>query len=260
MSKGFDTCIKELESRGLVPAKTYAVFLVGSVARGWGNALSDYDIYLVGPEPWHSPSSTVLRLPLETQTVPVEVIHADGRRWEMKYWLDSQVDQMLAKVSWEEFDKGHASGALLTDVEELFLERLPTCVPLSGEDWIERRRGQLEQSAFRSLMVTRSLTAADGAVEDALGQLEADDLESAVLSARKAFGHSVDALLESCGQYGHHTPKWRARRFRAAEQSVLGFDAYWRLETMGDFDPEHPGRWVRQVIELCKNLAMDVEI
>jgi hypothetical protein len=260
MTVDFSGCLAVLEQRGLLPEGLEAAFVVGSVARGWGNALSDYDIYLIAAKPWQSENATVIRLPLDEPALPTETVHHDGRRWEMKYWRDGQVNQMLAKVAWSEFDRGQASGQLLTDVEELFLERLATCAPLAGHEWIARRQADVERSAFRAFMVTRSLTESDGAVEDAIGQLDADDVESAVLSARKALGHAVDALLESHGQFGFHTPKWRARRFRAARQSVLSFEEYWARETMRGFDPDAPRHWVEETVAFCKNLAMEVEI
>lgn len=257
----FAGCLAEITRRGLLPDASRAVLLVGSAARGWDNPTSDYDISVVHVgEPWRG-SGPDLQVPLEPAILPTEVIYVDGRRWELKYWLDGQVDQMLGKVSWAEFEKAGIATGLLMDQEEVFLERLVTCAPLLGEDWLRSRCEQLAESAFRAFVVTRSLDKADSSVEDALGQLAAGDVESAVLSARKAFEHAVDALLESLGEYGgYYIPKWRARRFRAATPEALSFDDYWAVETMRDFDPADPRQWVERVVSTCKNLSLEVSI
>jgi Nucleotidyltransferase domain len=255
----FAGCLAELQRQALLPEPTLAAFVVGSVARGWANPTSDYDIYLVSTRP-AAGGGKVLRVPLDPPTVPSAVTHVDGRRWELKFWLDSQVDQMLGKVSWEQFEDGRVAGQILVDTEELFLERLATCIPLAGEDWVRRRREEVAASAFRAYVVTRSLAESDGSVEDALGQLAAGDLDSAVLSARKAFGCAVDGLLESAGEYGYYTPKWRARRFRAANPAVMSFEEYWAIETMRDLDPADPRPWVEKVIRLSKDIAIESEI
>ncbi|MFI1015818.1 hypothetical protein [Streptomyces sp. NPDC020965] len=186
---------------------------------------------------------------------------ADNRNWDLAYWLDTHFDQMLAKVSWAEFDQVRAaSGDALAPREEILLGRLATCVPLAGKDWLTRRRAELDASAFRSILVIRSLGAMDRAVEDALGQLEHGDLTSAVLSARIALGHIIDALLEEQGQYGSHLPKWRARRFLAAGSVTLPFATYWELETMRDFDADDPAKWIKNVLTLCQDLSSKIEV
>jgi hypothetical protein len=260
MASSLNGCIERLEHRSLLPADHLAVFCVGSVARGWANTNSDLDLTVVTSGPWHNRVGHSRSVPLQVGRVPVVEFQDDGHRWQVKYWQDRQVDQMLEKVGWAQFEGNAGTAKALSEAEELFLERLVSCLPLSGAGWVESRRRQLKQSAFRAFVTTRSLVEADSAVEDALGQLAAQDLESAVLSARKAFGHSVDALLESSGSYGSRLPKWRARRFREVSPSALSFEEYWRVETMRDFDPAAPEVWVRTVIDRCKSLSLDVEI
>ncbi|GLY26197.1 hypothetical protein [Micromonospora sp. NBRC 101691] len=249
-----------LDQRSLVPLDCKAVLLVGSAARGWTNVRSDYDFYLVSGTPWPGDDRDSIRLPLDSPTIQTEAFYADGRRWEMTYWLDDQIDQILAKVSWAEFERDRAAGQMLVSHEQAFLERLANCVPLAGEEWVSRRKQELDSSAFRSLVVARSLAAADDAVEDALGQVESGQMESAVLSARKAFGHAIDALLEQHGQYGSYSPKWRPHRFRAAMPSGISFARYWRLETMRTFDEKCPSDWINEVLTLCQDISLKVEV
>lgn len=251
--------LSPLRARGLIPSGTLAAFVVGSAARGWHNARSDFDVYIVTSVERVTPTSCSVPVPLEPPCLRTELFYARGRRWEVTYWLESQVDQIFAKVSWEAFEDGRATEDTLDLREELFLARLDTCVPLLGEDWVERSRARLATSAFRSWVVVRSLGAADDAVEDALGQLEAGDLESATISARMAFGHVIDALLESLGEYGSHLPKWRPNRFKAVAPQAVSFAEYWRVETMQGYDAADPAPWIKEVLTLCQDLAMRVD-
>ncbi|WP_395363765.1 hypothetical protein ACHGLA_25905 [Streptomyces sp. YH02] len=248
-----------LRERNLLPDDTVAAFVVGSVARGWENSRSDFDIYVVTTQEWQTETCDATLMPLNPPRVRSEVFHENGRRWEITYWLESQIDQMLAKLSWEKYTGGVFAGEILSPREETSLARLAHCRPLLGSEWIEAKYELLKQSAFRSIVVVRSLGLADDAAEDALGQLESGHLHSAVLSARRALGHAVDALLESAGEYGSHMPKWRPNRFKAAAPEVLSFDKYWALETMRDYDPADPGPWIRSVLTICQDIAMRVE-
>jgi hypothetical protein len=90
--------------------------------------------------------------------------------------------------------------------------------------------------------------------------MENNDLNSAVLSARIAFDHTVDALLAEQGEYESHIPKWRARRFQVANPTKLTFSKYWALETMRDFDPNEPSKWVSEVLTLCQDLSLKIEV
>ncbi|MFD7625422.1 nucleotidyltransferase domain-containing protein [Streptomyces sp. NPDC059851] len=259
MSFDFTRCLDEVARHGLLPADHRSAFVVGSLARGWANPSSDVDIYVVTDEAWAGAASGSLQLPLTRPDVPTAHFPGDGRRWELKYWTDAQIGEVLDKVSWAEFDTGRSIGQIVTRDEEQLLERLLACRPLSGEDWVRERRRQIEESAFRAVVVTYCLTNADDFVEDALGQLAVDDVDSAVLSVRQAFGHAVDALLASHGEVGRLV-KWRARRMAAARPEALPYERYWAVETMRDFDPATARPWVEDVITLCKSLSMEVEI
>lgn len=252
--------LETLQGRDLIPEKCRAALLVGSAARNWSNRKSDFDIYLVSTEAQSGAELVDVSVPLYPPVVGWHTFFADNRGWDLAYWVDDQVDQMLDKVSWNQFDRVRSeSGDVLTLREEGFLERLATCVPLIGEDWLMRRRATLDASAFKSVLVTRSLGAADRAIEDTLGQLEEGDLNSATLSARMALRHTVDALLEEQGQYESNNIKWRARRFQLANPSKLSFADYWELETMHNFDSGDPAKWINEVLTLCQDLALKIE-
>lgn len=243
-----------------LPADCLSVCVVGSLARGWANDNSDYDLNVICPHEQPKGGPRTIRVPLRPATVPTRVLDVDGRRWELKYWTDRQVDEMLAKVAWGRFEGGQPVGDVLVDDEELFLERLVTCVPLAGSGWVARRTEQLSASAFRAFVTARSLAAADSGVEDAIGQFSAGDPRSAVLSARNAWGHLVDALLESHGNYGSRIPKWRVRRFQETAPTELDFDSYWAIETMRDYTPGAAKEWIDMVVSSYRKLAFEIEV
>lgn len=249
-----------LQERGLLQKGVVAAFVVGSAARGWQNARSDFDIHVVTKTEHVSPTSRSGFVPLDPPHVQSEVFYQQDRRWEVTYWCERQIDQVLCKVSQEAYEAGRVGEEALSRREELLLAQLGTCSPILGKEWIELTRSRLAASAFRSFVVVRSLGAADDAVEDALGQMEAGDLESATLSARMAFGHAIDALLEAEGEYGSHLPKWRPNRFRACGPRLFPFDEYWKIETMQGYDPVDPRAWIKNVLTICQDIAMRVDI
>jgi predicted nucleotidyltransferase len=249
-----------LYERNLIPAGTVAAFLVGSAARGWHNARSDFDIYVVTTDEWRTETSSSILMPLDPPHVCSELFYESDRRWEVTYWLESQIDQMLAKVGWDVYDSNVIAVEVLSPREETSLARFGHCYPLLGEAWIEGKFDQLKRSAFRSIVTARSFGLADDAAEDALGQLESGNLESAVLSGHRALGHAVDGLLESEGEFGSHMPKWRPVRFKAAAPEILSFEEYWALETMRDYDPADPRDWVHRVLTVCQDISVKVEV
>lgn len=246
-----------LRSRSLIPEDSLAAFVVGSAARGWDNGRSDFDIYVIVAEEWDTPTASTMAAPLDPPRVRSERFYHEERLWEVTYWLDSQIDQMLAKVSHEQYRRGIVAKEVLSAREELALSRIQDCLPIFGEEWVANTRKMISGSAFRSFLVSRSLTEADDAVEDAMGQLESNDLESAALSARRALGFAVEALLEGQGEYG--SPKWRHKRFKAASPALLSFDDYWALETMRDYDSTAPERWIGEVLRLCQEISMSID-
>lgn len=239
----------------LIPAEMRATLLVGSYARGWANAGSDFDIIVI-EDSRSSSAAKALHVPLDPPDVPYVSKHISSRGWEVKYWLVKQVDQLLDKVSWESFEQ---SGHNVVEQEELFLERLITAIPVRGDDWLAGTQSALGRSAFRTQVVSRSLGNADKAVLDAWGQAEAGDLASATLSARNAYAHAVDALLESHDIYGSTTTKWRARRVQEAALPVLPFEDYWSVETMEHIDRDNPREWVTDTVKRARKLMMSTQ-
>jgi len=253
-----DNCLKELAGLGLLPTRYEAALVVASVARGWDNPGSDLDICLVTQEPWTSRTDQRIRIATSEEPVPAVVCHVDGRRCDIKYWLDSQITAVIQAVSPERLESGAYADDDLTETEELLLARIPHAVPLDGAGWLGKCQELVRASAFRTICVTRSLNLMDQCTEDAVGLLEAADPQSAVLSAKNAFRHAVAAVLADCGEMSK--PKWNVRAFQAATPKTLSFSDYWAVETMRGFDPSNPGAWVEEVLRTCQRISMEIEI
>jgi hypothetical protein len=251
--------LTQLARRDLLPPDHLAVFLAGSRVRGWGNVSSDLDVYVISEQEWTGAGGARAVVTVRPERIIVETRVIDRQRWDIQYWLDSQVTQVLAKVSWQEFDTNFSASNLLTSAEADLLERLSYAVPLAGEDWLAKRREEIQGSALRPVMVARALHWAGVFAEDARGQLASGDVESAVLSARLAFGSAIRALLADNGKFAQ-SPKWFARQFRETEQNVLSFQEYWDIETMRTYDPADPARWVEDVMMVCDRISLNVVI
>ncbi|MGC5535272.1 hypothetical protein [Streptomyces sp. SR-10] len=251
--------LEQLRSRGLVPDTHLCVFEAGSLVRGWGNPSSDVDLYIVSKDAWSSPDARDLKVPLSKGSVPSVELFIDGQRWDLKYWTDQQVDEVFAKVTWGAFEQAAGDGNDLNYVERWLLHRFGFAVAVTGADWLTGRRAELKDSAFHAFLISLALNLADSRIEDAVGMLQVEDHDSAVLAARAAFDYSVDALIAF---HGEHTQgeKWRARRFRAADPALLRYEEYWDLQTMRGLDPENPAVWVKEVLTVCRRIAMEVSV
>jgi len=248
-----------LDELDLLPTDTVSAFVVGSTARGWAHGASDIDVVVVCDAPFTDGRLLDLQVPLDPRTLSVAAFGHGGRRWEVRYWLDRQVEQLLDKVSWAAFDADRAADNRLWSVEQLFLARLQHCLPLSGGRWIDDRRERLDDSAFRTIMISGFLALTDHAVQAAVGQLDANNVEDAVLLARTAFEATMEALLGGRGDL-EAGPKWQARRFRAAAPEQVTFDQYWSIQTMRTLDPADPEKWISTVLDLCQSVSMEIEL
>lgn len=242
------------------PEDAVAAFLSGSLVRGWGNRTSDLDVMVVSAQPYENSSGERSHVVLQPATLGSQRIHADGRRWDIQYWSQGQIDQLLDKVSRDSYRDPEAPWASAGDPEIEMLERLPYALAVEGEEWLEGVRAQLAGSAHRQVLIGRSLRQAGNFSEDAAGQLENGDAHSAVLAARLAFGHTVDAVQAGLGQFGGMWPKWRARRMTLVDSSALSFEQYWEVETMRTFREDDPAAWINSTLLLCRRLAGELEL
>lgn len=249
-----------LRALGAFPEDSAAILLVGSRARGWANPTSDYDFCVVTASLYTHSAARMTGVPLDPSTMSTREFELGDQRAEVAYWSLAQFNQMIAKVSWAVFDSGEASLKTLTDLEQTVLERLTTAVPLHGADELDRLRTALGSSAHRAFITVLSVSSADGKLEDIAGMLDVGDLPSAVLAARLALDHMVDALLDSRGVYGTNIPKWRWRRLSDLREPQFPAGRYWDLVTMHGYGRDNAEQWVQVVVAQCQDLQLLVEI
>lgn len=251
-----DIYLAALRAHEALPADPRCVFISGSVVRGWGNSTSDLDVYVVDDAAWTGASSGSAPVSVGSE-VRLNAIHAEGCRFDLVYWMANRVDRLLDAVSWNAYDSGTLTNHTFTRYDIDLMERLSYAAALVGHDWLAERQRRLSRSAFVTHMVMQRLNMAELLTEDAVGQLQSGDQECAVLSARLAFGHAVDALLAQRGEFGQNS-KWRPCRFRAVKPEALTFEEYWRIETMASYDGRQPGAWVEEVVATCRRVALAV--
>lgn len=258
----FASYLVAIEERGLLPESPLCIYNAGSLVLGWGNATSDADYYVVTTEPWTGEVNNSNPSTSDPGWVPSTSTYIGDRRVDVEYWRDEQIEQIIDNVSWERYDNNIRARDLVTNHDFEVLQRIGHAEALRGADWLERRRDQIAKSALKPIGVGRNLYYSDVYLEDAVGQLEADDNRSAVLSARAAFDFAIDALLLHHGGVGGNTPinKWRARHLSEIDQSALPFDEYWSIETMRDYDDAKPRPWVESAVLACRRISLAISV
>lgn len=239
-----------LRAGGLVPDGALCVFVSGSLVRGWEHARSDVDVYAVTAQPYSGPADELRSHPVDPSGVPV-VVHPRGdTHWDVEMWLETQLDQLVARAAEAAADDGDLGPGALSFDELDVLYRLSVAVALDGDDWLARRQRALWDTGLHECLARAALADCRSHATDALGLVESGDAESAVVTARLALERLVDGLVSATGDFCP-VAKWRARRMRAAAPEALPWDVYWPLETMRGYRDDDPGAWVRAVLGAC---------
>lgn len=236
------TVRRAMKNAGLWLPDAEAVAVVGSTARGWRHARSDTDLVVILPARAGEKDSRLLSVSRSAVTA-----YAGTERLEAKYWTRAEVNRLIVNLPFggaQDFSAMHN----LSDEEISLLERLRHAVPLLGEpvlsDW--GRRVNATQISF--LVAQRFLSHAAHVFEDFRGCMESGDLDTAVLTGRRAYEYAVDALNAARGEYGLES-KWRARRVRVLDGEALPFHRFWAIQTMQGFDPVRPDAWCLEAEE-----------
>ena len=248
-----------LRAVGAVPDDYAAVLLTGSLARGWGHANSDFDVYVIAEKVPPPPPGAFYAEPVRRGRIPRLSIYADDRRADVEFWRESIVEALLAKVA-ALADNGYAgAGGNLEEFEIRALDHLTIARQLSPGDWLAGIQRRIRASALLKVVAAHYFERADNLLDDAAGTLRSGDETSAVLAAHAAYGNTVDGLLAYHGELAA-SAKWRARKMERANPPELSWDAYWELETMAGLAAAGPGPWVRRVAHRCREIIGGVEV
>ncbi|MGL5440911.1 MAG: hypothetical protein ACRDDJ_00335 [[Mycobacterium] stephanolepidis] len=228
------------------------LFEGGSRARGWHNDKSDYDLYLLVEDIDSIDIPHTDRLPIGS--APGYVLRGEiAESVDIQVWSISQVRDSIDWLTRRSFFTRTAPLDPFSKLQVEMLSRLRFANPIIGTELLNDLVYLLGQSRFNELVSLHYFTDADNALRDCVGQLYAGDTHSAMLSARRAVGFSVDAWLASLGEVST-SGKWRARRMRTALPEH--FDEYWNFEMMIGY--ESPTFWLRRCIYYCQDISAKV--
>jgi hypothetical protein len=250
---------RSLARLGALPAAYEAIFLSGSVGEGWSHANSDLDVYVIADQPVADDRVTFDHVRLDPDVVPSLSAWAGGRRVDVQYWHPSQIDQVLAKVGELPQSGRQGAGSDLDPLEIAIVHRISVAVALENERWLRATKKRIRESAVRAIVACRYFNLAESLLNDATGLLRSDDLESAVLAARRGFDLTIDGLLATYGELAP-SQKWRARKLRRSRPGEIGWEEFWRLAVMADLPALGERRWVEAVVARCQTLIGSVEI
>lgn len=251
----------ELSERLALPeVEMQVVVASGSLIRGWGGTDSDFDVYIFT----HSPLDTNFfddahMVRLSKPNVPVGGYQRSGRDCDIESWTFSQIADVIAKVSDHEALRSSSTLEGLSHFEMDLLEKVSYGIPLKGADEFRRIQESINDSAYSDLLIRQALDIADIHLLEALGLLDINDFNSAMLAVKVAFANTCDALTYSLGSFGL-SPKWRANRIRDVASPLLSLERFVEFESMATYSSADPSQWVLEVVDLCREVSEHIPV
>ncbi|MEV4690559.1 hypothetical protein AB0K27_05450 [Micromonospora echinospora] len=205
-------------------AEAEAVCLTGSIAAGWGNVNSDFDVYAFSDKP--------LDLPVDETSECWPGVDQSGVRWDnwMGEFQESRVDltiwtpDTLTTVLKPYLD-GEVEFCGMSYALRDFVYRFSIGIPLKNEDYFRQMRELLTASSFARARARWSKAATENSLTDVAGQLDAGDGASARLSAVRAAAGAAEACLLLQGDLCP-TEKWLMRRLERKPECGITADEY----------------------------------
>ncbi|MGC4900446.1 hypothetical protein ACLQ2Y_14035 [Micromonospora echinospora] len=234
-------------------AEADAVCWTGSTAVGWGNVFSDFDLYAF--------SDRKLDLPMDETAECWPGSDKSGISWDnwMGEYQKARVDLTIwptgafataLKPYLENEVEFLSSGYTLED----FVYRVSIGIPLKNEAYFQEQWDLLEKSSFGRARVRWLKVGAENALTDVVGQLDAGDQDSALISARMAAFRVVDACLAMHGDYCLNE-KWAMRRLRGKPECGIKVEEFQQMVLDGPRPGEANGdcalrmaRWAQEHI------------
>ncbi len=206
-----------------------AAWLSGSLVEGLGNPSSDFDLFVAVRE--LSPTLPVTR---RDRDHAVYGIIVDGRRFDIEYWTEAQIAALAHKLEHVPVDDlQHHTLHFFEYWETEFIHRIFIGAPAIAPEEFARLRALFDRRRFAGYLTENAIRRVDDAFDDAVGMLDAGDLENAILRARDTVELSIDVLLYAHGETNDKT-KFRVTKLRRAAERHPELGPY--LGRLWDFE------------------------
>lgn len=227
-------------------AEATAVCWTGSRAVGWGNELSDLDLYAF--------SDTDIELPTDESSETWTTADKAGARWSN--WA-GQYGGVLADLKISSVNalrdllSPHLSGAEpemsgLGPTAQDFVYRMAVAVPLKNEEYFAEGREMIYGSSYRRALARELKAYAENLLVDVVGQARAGDEQSARLAATMAAAVTADQCLVLSGELCRRK-KWLMRRLATAPGCGISLEEYQAEVVDGPRSGESDGAYALRV-------------
>lgn len=239
-------------------ADTDAVGWTGSTAAGWGNALSDIDLYAFAA------GRPALPVDDTMETWPGRDL--SGLTWmnwmgryadvcvDLKIWPLDAVTDLLAPYLGD--DEPEECG--FSDAMQDFVYRVSIAVPLSNEAFFRDTQQLIAGSTYSRALARKAKAIAENALNDVAGQLAAGDDLSARMAASLAAYNAADHCLLLAGQISR-SRKWLMRRLQDAPACGISAEEYLSVVFAPAHETESHAAWARRVARWAQAQLIRVE-
>lgn len=202
----------------------------GSTFDGLGHGTSDIDVFVATPA-----ISTSTPTTRRHAGFAVHAFIEDRTRYDVEYWELPFIDALARKLAAMNLDDPDVNLVnYFSKWETDFIHRLHIGVPLVNEAGVQAIRSMFDRVRLVRYLYDTALHFYDNAFDDAVGMLEAGQLEASAIQARSVAGYAIDALLAASGSTGGQD-KFRPERLRRLLRDRGGdpriFANYWAVET-----------------------------
>lgn len=206
-------------------AESEAVCWTGSTAAGWGNVLSDVDLFVF--------SDRTIDLPIDDTMEAWASSDKSGMRWlswmgryddvcvDLQVWPTDALATVLEPYLGA--DEPEFCG-LSVDLQD-FVYRVSIGVALKDEDYFDRMRVVIRRSSYRRSLARQLKSIAENQLNDVAGQLASGDIMSARLAATLAAYTAADHCLVLAGELCRRQ-KWLLRRLEATPSCGISVAEY----------------------------------
>ncbi|HJQ00141.1 MAG TPA: hypothetical protein VJ851_00945 [Jatrophihabitans sp.] len=206
-------------------AEAEAVGWSGSTAAGWGNALSDVDLYVFSDREIEMPVDETMETWPSTDKGGVGWLNWMGRYGDVCADVQVWRTDALATVLAPYLAAAEPEFCGMSDALRDFVYRLSIAVPLKNEEYFREMRDLIERSSYRRSLARSLKSIAENRLIDVVGQLAVGDDVTARLTAGIAATLTVDHCLVLAGNLCRGD-KWLVRRLESTPHCGVTVDDY----------------------------------